>query len=158
MLCAPTWSGKADEKSSSLSHPLFTASMRFLGLALFLVKQSERQCSVLTCERSAIAPEHASLRNICIMWIVSCCSGACVVDAVCDKVVCICSHVDLCIETTDVLPKSSKHLTGAKTLHESIQLCNSSAEGSTLDFSRLKEHQGTTGISPTFDSFISNEK
>ena len=65
--------------------------------------------------------------------------------------------MDLCIETTDVLPKSSKHLTGAKTLHESIQLCNGGAEGSTLDFSRLKEHQGTTGISPTFDSLISNE-
>ena len=95
--------------------------------------------------------------NICIMWIVSCCSGACVVDAVVTRLF---ASVRMWISASKPLmscPKSSKHLTGAKTLHESIQLCNGSAEGSMLDFSRLKEHQGTTGISPTFDSLISNE-
>ena len=40
---------------------------------------------VRMCERSAIAPEHASFLNICIICIVSCCSGTCVVLAVVTK-------------------------------------------------------------------------
>ena len=65
-----------------LGHPLLTAPKGFLGLALFLAKLLERQCSVLTCDKSAMTPEQASLLSIGIRWILSCCSGPRVVEAV----------------------------------------------------------------------------
>ena len=68
--------------STSLTTPCRTASIRFWGLADFLVKQSAKHHWVLICDRSAIEPEHASFLSIWIIWMVSCCSGTWVVLAV----------------------------------------------------------------------------
>ena len=68
-----------------LVYLFLTASIKACGFADFLVRQSARHHCVRMCERSAIAPEHASFPNICIICIVSCCSGTCVVLAVVTK-------------------------------------------------------------------------
>ena len=50
-----------------------------------LVKQSDKQSAEATCARSSNCPEHDSLRNICILCIVSFCSDNRVVEAVVTK-------------------------------------------------------------------------
>ena len=60
------------------------------------------------------------------------------------QVVRICADVDRDLCTTDVSPEASQHLTGAKALHESIQLGNSRRQGCSCDLVRLKLHQGSS--------------
>ena len=79
--------------STSFNIPCLTASIRACGFADFLVRQSAKHHCVRICERSAIDPEHASFLSICIMCIVSCCSGTCVVLAVVTKLFASVSHM-----------------------------------------------------------------
>ena len=68
--------------SISFNVPEITALRSSSDFADCFVKESLRQRSVRIWAKSSICPEHASFLNICIMWMVSLCSGKCVLEAV----------------------------------------------------------------------------
>ena len=80
---------------------------RASGFTLCFVKQSDRQCSVRTCLKSSTSHEHASLRSICTMLIVSVCSGRCVLEAVLTR---LCASVRMCIGLASPLMSIHKPL------------------------------------------------
>ena len=74
-----------------------------------------------------------------------------------NEIVRIGANVNFGVQPAYILPQTPEHLTGSKTLHQSVEFSDGSAKGSSFDFSGLEEDQRASGVPSILDPFISNK-